>query len=100
MPISELQLEEDVLKKLESLKFSRREDIRDRAALEANFRQKFESLNRVTLTDAEFARLLDDIVTFIRDGGENRPRTCAKIDFAAPHRAMIHPDGHRTTKID
>lgn len=38
-------------------------DIRDRAALETNFRQHFEALNRVRLTDAEFARLLDGIVT-------------------------------------
>ena len=38
-------------------------DIRDRAALEKNFREKFESLNRVQLTDGEFQRLLDEIVT-------------------------------------
>src|SRR5690606_4330756 len=37
--------------------------IRDRTALEKNFRQKFETLNRVRLTDAEFARLLDDLVS-------------------------------------
>src|SRR6185437_742238 len=30
---------------------------------EKNFREKFETLNRVTLTDAEFRRLLDEIVT-------------------------------------
>ncbi|MGE3988917.1 type I restriction endonuclease subunit R, partial [Pseudorhodoplanes sp.] len=40
-----------------------RPDIRDRAMLERNFRAKFEELNRVRLTDSEFARLLDDIVT-------------------------------------
>ena len=38
-------------------------DIRDRDTLHANFRRHFEALNRVTLTDAEFARLLDDIIT-------------------------------------
>ena len=38
-------------------------DIRDRAALERNFREKFEALNRVNLSDAEFKRLLEDIVT-------------------------------------
>ncbi|HRJ27938.1 MAG TPA: hypothetical protein PLO61_10580 [Fimbriimonadaceae bacterium] len=52
MPISELQLEEDVLKKLEGQKFSRREDIRDRAALEANFRQKFEVINELRTNTA------------------------------------------------
>lgn len=48
---------------LQGLKYDYRPDIRDRAALEQNFREKFESLNRVRLTDAEFARLLDEIVT-------------------------------------
>ncbi|ACH84229.1 MULTISPECIES: type I restriction endonuclease subunit R [Acidithiobacillus] len=48
---------------LQNLKYEYRPDIRDRAALEANFRQHFEALNRVRLTDAEFARLLDEIVT-------------------------------------
>ncbi|MYH56684.1 MAG: type I restriction endonuclease subunit R, partial [Boseongicola sp. SB0675_bin_26] len=40
-----------------------RPDIRDRAALEANFRERFEALNRVKLTDGEFKRLLEEIVT-------------------------------------
>ncbi len=48
---------------LQKLKYEYRPDIRDRAALEANFREKFEALNRVRLTDAEFARLLDEITT-------------------------------------
>lgn len=48
---------------LQKLKYEYRKDIRDRAALEANFREKFEALNRVCLSDAEFARLLDEITT-------------------------------------
>lgn len=60
---AERDLEEDLLGKLRSLKYEHRPDIRDRAALERNFRSKFESLNRVTLTDGEFQRLLDEIVT-------------------------------------
>ena len=48
---------------LQGLKYEYRSDITDRASLERNFREKFESLNRVCLTDAEFARLLDEIVT-------------------------------------
>ena len=48
---------------LQKLKYEYRPDIRGRATLEANFREKFESLNNVRLTDAEFARLLDEIVT-------------------------------------
>jgi type I restriction enzyme R subunit len=62
-PPTEQALETELLQKLEGLKYARRDDIRDRAALEANFRAKFEALNRVTLTDSEFARLLDETVT-------------------------------------
>ena len=51
-----------LISKLVGLKYEYRPDIRDRAALEKNFRTKFEELNGVRLTDAEFARLLDDIV--------------------------------------
>ena len=56
-------IEEALVEKLQDLKYEYRDDIRDRAALEANFREKFEALNRVTLTDGEFKRLLDEIVT-------------------------------------
>ena len=59
----ERQLEEALVTKLRDLKYEYRPDIRDRATLEANFREKFEALNRVTLTDGEFQRLLDEIVT-------------------------------------
>ena len=48
---------------LQGLKYDYRSDITDRASLERNFRAKFEELNRVRLTDSEFARLLDEIVT-------------------------------------
>ena len=48
---------------LQKLKYEYRPDITNRATLEANFREKFEALNRVHLTDAEFARLLDEITT-------------------------------------
>lgn len=59
----ERQLEESLVSKLLDLKYEYRADIRDRATLEANFREKFEALNRVALTDGEFQRLLDEIVT-------------------------------------
>lgn len=59
----EIQIEQDLIAKLTELKYTYRPDIRDRAALEQNFRTKFEALNKVTLTDAEFARLRDDIVS-------------------------------------
>jgi type I restriction enzyme R subunit len=61
--VKEEQIEYGFIGKLQSLKYAYREDIRDRAALERNFREKFEALNRVKLSDAEFKRLLEDIVT-------------------------------------
>ena len=47
---------------LQDLKYEYRPDIINRASLEQNFREKFEALNRVRLTDGEFARLLAEIV--------------------------------------
>ena len=63
MATQERQLEEQFISKLSGLKYEYREDIRDRAALEQNFRAKFEALNRVTLTQGEFARLLEEIIS-------------------------------------
>ncbi len=59
----EHEIEEALVRKLQDLKYVYRRDIRSRAALEANFREKFDALNRVTLTDDEFRRLLKEIVT-------------------------------------
>jgi type I restriction enzyme R subunit len=61
--MTEQEIEQALLKKLGELKYSYRPDIRDRAALEANFRQHFEALNQVHLTDSEFHRLLDQVIT-------------------------------------
>ncbi|KTT26390.1 type I restriction endonuclease subunit R [Pseudacidovorax intermedius] len=61
--VKEEHIEYGFIGKLQSLKYEYRPDIRDRAALERNFREKFEALNRVHLSDGEFTRLLDDIVT-------------------------------------
>lgn len=64
--VKEEQIEYGFIGKLQQLKYEYRPDIRDRAALERNFREKFEALNRVHLTDGEFSRLLDEIVTLLR----------------------------------
>lgn len=61
MTIIENQIERDLIAKLDDLKYILRPDIRDRVALERNFREKFEALNRVHLTDGEFQRLLEQI---------------------------------------
>jgi type I restriction enzyme, R subunit len=63
MTTTEAQIEQDLINKLTELKYTYRPDIRDRASLENNFREKFESLNKVKLTNAEFARLRDEIVS-------------------------------------
>lgn len=63
MTSPERQLEEKLIDRLVGLKYEYRADIRDRARLEANFREKFEALNFVKLNDGEFQRLLDEIVT-------------------------------------
>ncbi|MBX3496641.1 MAG: type I restriction endonuclease subunit R [Parvibaculum sp.] len=63
MIVAERDLEGALVAKLQGLKYVHRPDIHDRAKLEANFREKFEALNRVSLTDGEFQRLLDEIVT-------------------------------------
>jgi type I restriction enzyme R subunit len=61
--VNEAGIEDLFIQKLRDLKYTDRPDIHDRASLEKNFREKFEALNRVRLTDAEFARLLEEIVT-------------------------------------
>ena len=62
--MTEQEIEQGFIKKLkDELKYSYRPEITDLASLEHNFREKFEALNRVHLTDGEFARLRDEIIT-------------------------------------
>jgi type I restriction enzyme, R subunit len=61
--MTEQEIEQTLIEKLGDLKYIYRPDICDRAALEQNFRERFEVLNRVHLTDSEFYRLLELIVT-------------------------------------
>ena len=60
--VNEPEIEYGFLGKLTDLKYTYRSDIRNRQTLENNFRKKFETLNRVNLSDAEFARLRDEII--------------------------------------
>jgi len=60
---TENDIERELISKLEDLKYTYRPDIHDRAALEKNFREKFQAVNRVHLTDTEFQRLLEQIIT-------------------------------------
>ncbi|MEI8310904.1 MAG: type I restriction endonuclease subunit R [Verrucomicrobiota bacterium] len=61
--VREGDIEDAFIEKLRSLKYTVRPDIHDRASLEQNFREKFQALNRVSLTDSEFQRLLEEIIT-------------------------------------
>lgn len=90
----EKQIEDNFIKRLCDLKYSYRPDICNRETMEQNFRVKFEQLNRVHLTDAEFDRLLDEITdsdvyasskrlrernTFIREDGTPLQYTLVNI---------------------
>lgn len=62
MHLKESAIEHKFIQKLIDLKYTHRPDIHDRKSLEQNFRQKFEQLNRVHLTDSEFERLKLEII--------------------------------------
>ena len=58
----ESQIENSFIQKLTAdLKYVYRDDIHDRQSLERNFREKFQALNKVHLTDAEFTRLMEEL---------------------------------------
>ena len=59
----ENQIEEALIEQLIGLKYVYRKDIVDRKLLEDNFKTKFEALNRVRLSDSEFMRLREEIIT-------------------------------------
>ena len=95
MATHESQIEQDFIAKLCDLKYTHRPDIHDRLTLESNFRDKFQELNRVALSDGEFQRLLSDIVSpdvftaaqtlrgrnsFARDDGTPLNYTLVNID--------------------
>jgi len=113
LALKEQGIEDAFVEKLNSLKYTYRPDIRDRAALETNFREKFEALNRVRLTDGEFQRLLDELITpdvftaarvlrekndFTRDDGTPLTYTLVNIkdwcknDFEFIHQLRINTD--------
>lgn len=62
-PQKESQIEQHFIRHLEGLGYKYCKDIKNRASLEANFRNKFEALNNVRLTDGEFERLMGNIVS-------------------------------------
>lgn len=63
MTTKEQQIEKALIDKLIALKYDYRPDIRSKEALEHNFREKFQALNRVHLSDSEFTRLKEHIIS-------------------------------------
>jgi len=63
MTTKEAQIEQRLINKLVDLKYAYRQDIRTQEALESNFKTKFEALNKVNLTDSEYSRLREQIIT-------------------------------------
>jgi type I restriction enzyme R subunit len=59
----ESQIERDFITQLEGLKYVFRPDITDRNTLEKNFKKRFETLNRVQLSDSEFLKLREEILS-------------------------------------
>ena len=111
--VKEQDIENVLIEKLRDLKYTDRPDIHDRASLEANFRKKFETLNRVSLTEGEFKRLLEELITpdvftaarvlrekndFTRDDGTPLTYTLVNIkdwcknDFEIVHQLRINTD--------
>lgn len=104
---TEKHIEDRLIQQLkDDLKYIYRKDITDRNSLEKNFREKFESLNRVHLTDNEFDRLLNEIIdsdvfnaskrlreinTFIREDGTPLQYTLVNIrDWCKNDYEVIH----------
>lgn len=103
----EKNIETRFIQKLEQeQKYIYRSDIHDRDSLEKNFKQKFEALNRVHLSDREFDRLLDEIIdsdvfvaskrlrernTFFREDGTPLQYTLVNIkDWCKNEYEVIH----------
>ena len=103
----ESQIENSFIRKLTvDLKYIYRDDIRDRKTLELNFREKFQALNKVHLSDAEFNRLMEEITdsdvyvsskklrernTFIREDGTPLQYTLVNIkDWCKNEYEVIH----------
>ena len=105
--ILEKNIENRFIEKLCSeQKYIYRDDIHDRASLERNFREKFQTLNKVHLTDAEFGRLMEELTnsdvyvsskklrernTFMREDGTPLQYTLVNIkDWCKNDYEVIH----------
>ena len=85
-PISETVLEQQFIGQLENLKYAYRMDIRDRASLHKNFRDKFESLfgpaSDYLLTDRAHLHAHADLS---RESAHGRSRAATSFGVAPVH---------------
>ena len=89
----EAQIEQRLIKKLVGLKYVHRGDIQDCETLEQNFRQKFEDLNEVKLTDSEFSRLLEQIISndvFVAANFLRQTNSFARDDGTSLHYTLVN----------
>lgn len=91
--VKEADIEYGLVGKLQDLKYTYRPDIRDLNALEQNFREKFEKLNRVDLTDSEFEKLREEIVNpdvFISSNYLRKTNTFTREDGTPLHYTLVN----------
>ncbi len=93
----EKNIEEQFIQKLQDLKYTYRPDIRSVDELNQNFKQKFEELNKVHLSDSEFQRLLENIISkdvFIASNNLRKKHTLIRDDNTPLHYTLIDISSH------
>lgn len=91
--VKEADIEYGLVGKLQDLKYTYRPDIRDLSSLEQNFRQKFEALNRVHLTDSEFEKLQTEIINpdvFTSSNYLRKTNTFTREDGTPLHYTLVN----------
>jgi len=91
--VKEADIEYGLVGKLQDLKYTSRPDIRDLNALEQNFREKFEKLNRVNLTDSEFDKIREEIINpdvFISSNYLRKTNTFTREDGTPLHYTLVN----------
>lgn len=91
--VKEGDIEYGFVGRLQDLKYTYRPDIRDIKSLEQNFREKFEKLNRVNLTDSEFDKLLIEIINpdvFTASNHLRKTNTFSREDGTPLHYTLVN----------
>ncbi|KPM31476.1 type I site-specific deoxyribonuclease, HsdR family protein [Croceitalea dokdonensis DOKDO 023] len=91
--VKEADIEYGLVGRLQDLKYTYRPDIRDLNALEQNFREKFEKLNKVQLTDSEFEKLSTQIIdpdVFAASNSLRKTNTFFREDGTPLHYTLVN----------